>query len=614
MTAFRIRVIVGAGALVVLLFVIYLLMAMSSGSTAASGTTVGGVDIGGMSQDEAATAVATALGPREAKKLRVTALDQTFVVKPADAGLSLDAAASVEPAYGRSWSPLSLVSRMFGGGQWPAIPAVDEAALSAQVQLIADALDVAAVEPVLTVTDGEPELTDGIAGRALDEAATATALTEALLLPRKPIQASVVKVEPTVSQESAQAALEAAQEAVSAPVTVNAESVKATIPAAAIGRALSYTAVDGNLVPSLDGTILHQAIRKELKPIEIKGRNATFKIRGGKPKVVKSKVGRGVSDEELASAVSGVLDGSATDRTVTVSVGLREPKLTTEQAKQLGVTEKLGGFTQNFPYAAYRVQNIGEAARRMNGTLLMPGDTFSLNDTIKERTEKNGYTVGFVVGEGGVFDEALGGGVSTAATTAWTAAFFSGMERVQNIAHSIYISRYQPGLEATVAWGLFDMKFRNDTPNAVFITSSITNTSITVSMWGTKVYDKIEAEFGNRTDIKKFSTIYDKSDKCLGQGGVEGFTIVVDRVFYQDGKEVKREPIKTTYKPAPEVICGKKPDKKPGKNPDETGASPSASATGKPSAKPTPKPSDDTFSNPSATPSPTKPGKPNKPA
>jgi len=283
-------------------------------------------------------------------------------------------------------------------------------------------------------------------------------------------------------------------------------------------------------------------------------------------------------------------------------VGLREPKLTTEQAKQLGVTEKLGGFTQNFPYAAYRVQNIGEAARRMNGTLLMPGDTFSLNDIIKERTEKNGYTVGFVVGEGGVFNEALGGGVSTAATTAWTAAFFAGMERVQNIAHSIYISRYQPGLEATVAWGLFDMKFRNDTPNAVFVTSSITNSSITVSLWGTKVYDKIEADFGNRTDIKKFSTIYDKSDTCLGQGGVEGFTIVVDRVFYQDGKEVKREPIKTTYKPAPEVICGKKPDKKPAKNPDEPGASASPSPTGKPSAKPTDKPttkpSDNTFTNP----------------
>lgn len=119
----------------------------------------------------------------------------------------------------------------------------------------------------------------------------------------------------------------------------------------------------------------------------------------------------------------------------------------------------------------------------MNCTLLMPGETFSLNDVIKERTEKNGYTEGFVVGAGGVFDEQPGGGVSTAATTAWTVAFYAGMERVQTVAHSIYISRYKPGLEATVAWGIFDMKFRNDTPNAVFITSGITNGSVTVSLW-----------------------------------------------------------------------------------------------------------------------------------
>lgn len=597
MTPIRFRILLGVGAAAVLILMLYVALALRSGGTAASGSTVGGVDIGGMSPSEAATAVSASLDARQDKKLRVTALDQTFVVKPSDAGLSLDADASVAPAYGRTWNPLALVGGLLGGGDWPAVPAVDEEALTAQVQLIADALDVAAVEPVLTINDGETVLVQGTPGRALDEAATASALTSAVLLPRKPIQASVVKVDPTVSAAAAQDALKVARTAISAPVTVRAESVTAAIPAAALGNALTFSASDGALVPALDGFVLHEAIRKDLKPIEIDGRDATFKIRAGKPKVVKSKVGRGVSDEELASAVSGVLDGSAADRTVTVSVGVREPKLTTEEAKQLGVTEKLGGFTQSFPYAAYRVQNIGEAARRMNGTLLMPGDTFSLNDTIKERTEKNGYTVGFVVGEGGVFNEALGGGVSTAATTAWTAAFFSGMERVQNIAHSIYISRYRPGLEATVAWGLFDMKFRNDTPNAVFITSSITNSSITVSLWGTKVYDKIEAEFGNRTDIKKFSTIYDKSDKCLGQGGVEGFTIVVDRVFYQGGVEVKREPIKTTYKPAPEVICGKKPDKKPGKNPDEGSASPS----------PSPAATDGTFSNDSASPAPTKP-------
>ena len=607
MTPVRLRILAGLGAVLAILAALYIAVAVRSGTTAAAGTTVGGVDIGGMNPDEAANALADVLAPRQSKRIRVTALDQTFVVKPVDAGLSLDAAASVAPAYGQTWSPFDLVARLTGGHDWPAIPAVDQAALTMQVQLIADALDVAPVEPTLTMADGRPVLTAGTPGRALDEAATATALTDAVLRPRSPIEASVVKVEPTVSTEAATRALTMARSAVAAPVVVRAESVSATLPGPAVGRALSFTVRDGQLAPVLDGTVLHDAIRKELKAIEIMGRNATFKIRNGKPKVVESKVGRGVSDEELASAVSGLLDSSQTDRTVTVSVGLREPELTTEQAQQLGVREKLGGFTQNFPYAAYRVQNIGEAARRMNGTLLMPGDTFSLNDTIKERTEANGYTVGFVIGEGGVFDEALGGGVSTAATTAWTAAFYAGMERVQTIAHSIYISRYKPGLEATVAWGLFDMKFRNDTPNAVFITSSITNGSITVSLWGTKVYDEIEAEFGTRTNMRQFDTIYDKSDTCLGQGGVDGFTIIVDRVFYQDGEEVKREPITTSYKPAPEVICGKKPGTKPGKNPDEPSASPSPSASQSSSAA-----SDgDTFANPSPAPRSTKPGKAN---
>jgi vancomycin resistance protein YoaR len=199
----------------------------------------------------------------------------------------------------------------------------------------------------------------------------------------------------------------------------------------------------------------------------------------------------------------------------------------------------------------------------------MPGETFSMNDTIKERTEANGYTVGFVVGEGGVFDEQLGGGVSAATTTVWTGAYYAGLERVDTRAHSIYISRYKPGLEATVAWGLFDMKFRNDTPNAVFITTGMSNTSMSVSFWGTKEYDKVEAEFGERTNIRKFATIYDDSDKCLGQAGVDGFTITVDRVFYKDGKEVRREPMTTVYKPAPEVICGKKPDKDKDKDKDK---------------------------------------------
>ena len=291
-------------------------------------------------------------------------------------------------------------------------------------------------------------------------------------------------------------------------------------------------------------------------------------------------------------------------------MAVREPAVTTEQARALGVTEQLSTFTQKFPYAAYRVQNIGQAARNVNGTLLLPGETFSMNDVMKERTEKNGYTVGFVVGSGGVFAEDLGGGVSAATTTVWTGAFFAGLERVSTQAHSIYISRYQPGLEATVAWGLFDMKFKNDTPNAVFITTAMTDTSMNVTFWGTKVYDEIKAEFGPKENIVPFTTIFDKSKTCLGQSGMDGFTIDVDRVFMRDGQEVKRETITTNYRPAPKVKCGKKP--KPGQEPGVPGAdvAPSEAPHGQSDsapavvATPTPTPTPQSTKKPKPTPPP----------
>ncbi len=286
--------------------------------------------------------------------------------------------------------------------------------------------------------------------------------------------------------------------------------------------------------------------------------------------------GQTVNGEDLSAALIAVLP-LAEGRTATVGVETIEPDLTTAEARALGVNERLSTFTQAFPYAAYRVQNIGRAARYLDGTLLMPGETFSMNKTVKERTEENGYTVGFVI-SGGRFAEELGGGVSTATTATWHSAFYAGMERVEQRAHSFYISRYLPGLEATVAWGSLDLKFRNDSPHAVLIKASITNSSVTVSMYGTKRYD-ISAEFGPRTDVRGFSTVYDSSPGCVPQPGVSGFRIVVTRVFRDlDGAVVKREPLTTRYAAATNVICGSKPKPKPKPTPS---ASP----------KPTPKPS-----------------------
>ena len=391
---------------------------------------------------------------------------------------------------------------------------------------------------------------------------------------------------PTIGDEALTQAEALAKDAISRPVRVVVDGVKAKIPRKTIAEALSFRAENGALVPELNGALLHNAIADKIADLETPGRDATFEVKKGQTTVVPSLVGRGVSDEELATKVATVLGNPKGERKVEVAIGTREPKFTTEQAKALGNIQLLSSFTQKFPYAAYRVQNIGQAGRYINGTVLMPGETFSLNDTIKERTEANGYTVGFVIGPGGIFAEELGGGVSASATATWTAAFFAGMERVHTQAHSIYISRYQPGLEATVGWGMFDMSFKNPYQNPVFITTSSTNTSLTVNFWGIPEYDEIKAEFGPRTNIRPFAKIIDRSKKCLGQDGVDGFDINVDRVFYKGGVEVKRETISTSYRPAPKVVCKKKKD--PGAGDDSSTDPTSPSAGPSPTAVPVP--------------------------
>lgn len=600
-----------AGAAGLLLLLVYVLAVMSSGSTARGGTMVGRVDISGMTQEEAAAAVATGYATRASRAIKVTAGDATVKIDPAQAGLSLDADASVAPAFGRTWSPLTLLTAPFSGQQLDLIGTVNEDTLAAEVGQLADVVAAEPVEPRIVVRNGEAQIKEGSSGQRLDVEATAAAVRDAFLAKRAPVPATLVETPPTISPEAAQEAMTLASEATSAPVTVVAEGTRATLSGDDIGRALSFSAEGGRFVPSLNGAKLHRAIRNELAAVETAGRDAGFKIKGGVPRVVSSKVGKGVEDDELAAAVASVMGNPSSDRTVTVSVGVRDPKVTTAQAVELGIREKISSFRQDYPYAAYRSQNIGQAAKRINGTLLLPGETFSLNDTILERTKENGYTEGYVVGVGGVFQTDMGGGVSTSATATWTAAFFAGMERVQTVAHSIWISRYQAGLEATVAWGIFDLKFRNPYSTAVYIQAKTTPTSITVTFWGTPEYDKIEDEPGPKTNIVKFKKIYNDAEECREQGGIDGFTIVVDRVFYKNGEEVKREPITTRYKPAPQVICDEKPKKKKDKKDQDAeqaatdgefdpDASPSPEASDKPKDD---KPKDDKPKNQDAQPS-----------
>lgn len=555
--------------------------------TVPSGTTVEGVSIGGLSAEQAASVLTKKLAPRMKKDITLTADGREVTVDAQKSGLALDVEGTVSKATSLTGTG-NVFSRLVGkGGAIEPVYTVNQTALDRSIAKISKKLNQGVVDGGLkfsgaTVEAIEPEVGKGVSAESVTAALLATALAK-----NRKHELSVEDVKPALSSQQVQEALDSlGKTVVSGPISLDISvpgtdesagiNKTVTLPIRRVSPFLSTAVVDKKIQIAVNADALIKNLQKDFAGLQEPARDAVFRISNGKPVILPSRDGQQVNAQVLGGAVARALS-SELDRVADVGLTTQPAAFTTKDAKKLGVVEKISTFTQPFPYAPYRYQNIGQAAARVNETLLKPGEVFSLNSIAKERTAANGYTTGFVI-KSGRLQEDLGGGVSTMATATWHTAFFAGLERIEQRAHSFYISRYQPGLEATVAWGTLDLKFRNDSPNGVFITAVRGRNFVRVTMWGTKGYD-IEAVTGPRTNAKPYSTVTDTSATCTPQDGVGGFKIVVTRVFKLNGKEVKREPLTTTYNPAADITC-----KKPTPTPTPT---PKPTTTAKPTPTPT---------------------------
>jgi len=180
-----------------------------------------------------------------------------------------------------------------------------------------------------------------------------------------------------------------------------------------------------------------------------------------------------VAEQVFESVLSG---------TTTINLELIADDLT--PLADLGISELIGEFTTEHPADEDRVINIQRMADIVRGAVIEPGDTFSLNSYVGERTTAKGFVPAGVIYDG-VFDEDVGGGVSQFATTLFNASFFGGLDFVEYQPHSIYIDRYPFGREATVNWPTVDLRIRNPSDFSVLIWTEYTPTTITVKLFGT---------------------------------------------------------------------------------------------------------------------------------
>ena len=535
---------------------------LAAGDRVPRGTTVAGVEIGGQTPAEARRTLEQDLGSRADRPLRVSVEGRTIRLRPDELGLTLDVDASVAAAGGgRSWEPARLWDYYTGGDDLPAQVDVDEAALATALDELATEVGTPARDGRVTFEGARVVVREARPGQRLDTDAAAVAIEEAYLAEDDgPVDLALTTAEPEIDDADVRRAVEDfANPAVSAPVTLRFGDSRIRLSPRDYVGALELRPEGGELVPALRRARLTRLLDRRIssgEPVD-----ATVRIVDGEPRVIPAKPGITYRPADVEKRFLRLVTRPTGKREARIKAVTAQPERTTREARALGIREQVSTFTTYYPHADYRNTNIGRAAELVDGTILEPGEIFSLNGIVGERTRANGFTEGFIISDG-ILIEDLGGGVSQMATTTFNAAFFAGLKDIEHKPHSFYIDRYPVGREATVAWGAVDLRFQNDTDHGVLVTANVTPSTpstsgvVTVSMWSTKTWD-ITTRTSDRHNFTEPDTRRLDTPDCHPNEGYGGFDIDVWRYFREPGSDelVKREKLSTTYTPSDTVIC-----------------------------------------------------------
>ncbi|MGQ0573394.1 MAG: VanW family protein, partial [Pseudonocardia sp.] len=551
----RRRPVLVAAAVLGLLALLYTVDVVLSLGAVPRGVTVAGVPVGGLSDVAAESELRSEIEPRTTRPVAVTVGQVQSELDPRAAGLAIDWSATLDRAGSQPLNPFTRIASLFGEREVGVVTVTDTPALLGALEQLAPVVDRAPVEGTVAFEGTTPTPVDPVPGQRLEVASAANVLREqwangtVVALP-------LTELPPITTPADVATAIDRiAEPAMSGPVTVLGEQgARATITPEDTAAALSFRAEPGQgLVPELNPVTIEEALRPQLASTETPGRDATLNFSSGAPVVVPSQDGRGIDYEVTLADLLRVLTGTGA-REITAVYAEQPAELTTEELNGLGITGLISEF-QTGGFARDSGLNIKRAAEQINGLIVEPGATFSLNAATVPRNAANGYVEAGIIDDGAP-SRGIGGGVSQVATTLYNAAYFAGMVDVAHKEHSFYIGRYPAGREATVFEGSIDLKFRNDNPTGVLIQTAWTPTSLTVRMYGTKRYE-VTSTPGPRTNPTQPQTVTIPAGKpCSPSQGAPGFTITDTRTLREISTGQTRNETRTVrYNPSPIVVC-----------------------------------------------------------
>ena len=297
--------------------------------------------------------------------------------------------------------------------------------------------------------------------------------------------------------------------------------------------------------------IIENRINREAEDAQV----ATFDFASRSFTFTEDRPGARLDADALYRKIADLLDRQQYTATVTMQSEPIMPKVT--RAELMNTFVRISTYTTQTTSDANRNNNINLACQAVTGTAVMPGETFSFNQTTGQRTLEKGYLMAAAIAGGATVDE-VGGGVCQVSSTLFNAAAMADLTILKRSPHTWPSNYVEKGRDATVNWPNLDFVFRNDQDTPIFIVAYYQQRQCTVEIYGASLGAGLSIELStqltSRTDPPS-EPIYENNPQ-LAPGTVQekkkartGYVVETYKVYRQNGVEIRREWLCTSNYP-----------------------------------------------------------------
>jgi len=560
------------------------------------GVSVAGVDLSGLSRDEAAVKLNQTLSYPINGKILFRDGEKAWVATPAELGMVFDPSSSAVTAYslGRSGGLFgALAGQVRAGGAGVNVPPViifDQRVAFQYLSQISTQVNQPVVEAGLNLEGTNVVAQPGQVGRELKIEATLIYLGAQLqTFSDGEVPLVVQEIQPQILDVSGQA--DVARQILSQPLTLVIPNVSAgdqgpyVYNVEILANLLGVQRVQNGDQAGVQVVLNPTGLRDLLVPVKTQvdrlPSDARFIFNDETRQLdlkEDSKIGRAMDVEASIKAINDALLRG--EHTVSLVINEAQPKVSgAATAQELGITELIWAESSYFfGSSAERIQNIEAAAASFHGVLVAPGATFSMGEMMGDVSLENGFAEALII-YGGRTIKGVGGGVCQVSTTFFRAVFNAGFPIVERYSHAYRVSYYEKtasgavdprlaGLDATVYFPLVDFKFTNDSPYWILMETYMGNGSLTWKFYSTKdgrsvtwdttgpvnVVSAPPPSFEENPELKK-------NEMKQVDWAANGADVTVTRTVWRDGAVLFQDQVTTHYEPW-RAVCEYGPDSK----------------------------------------------------